>query len=169
MFCFSFVCLLFFMNLGIGLNIFNWFSTCFLYEIRSVIDVLFYMIFFLSAWQNPCYSLLNKDVFCFIQHFDPTANYVGSCFYADAVVIVSAVILLFLFLLQGFGTHKVSFLFSPIMVAWFLSTALIGVYNIIIYYPGVFKALSPHYPSLFHASWQAWMGNVGSHRVMHNR
>ena len=93
--------------------------------------------------------LVKKDVFCFIQHYDLTINYVGSCFYADAVVIVSAVILLFLFLLQSFGTHKVSFLFSPIMVAWFLSTALIGVYNIIIYYPGVFKALSPHYIFLF--------------------
>lgn len=31
------------------------------------------------------------------------------------------------------------------MLVWFVSTPLIGIYNIVTYYPGVFKALSPHY------------------------
>eukprot|EP01018_Ginkgo_biloba_P031856 Gb_04121 [translate_table: standard] len=69
----------------------------------------------------------------------------NSNFNQDAVVGVSAVILILLFLLQRFGTSRVSFLFSPIMVCWFISTASIGAYNIGKHYPGVFKAFSPHY------------------------
>lgn len=61
---------------------------------------------------------------------------------------LSAVILIFLFLLQKFGTSRVSFLFSPIMGAWTLCTPLVGIYSIIHYYPSIFKALSPHY--IFH-------------------
>lgn len=63
----------------------------------------------------------------------------------DHVVLLSVVILLALFLFQRFGTTRVSFSFSPIMVIWFASTALIGVYNIVKYYPTIFKAFSPHY------------------------
>ncbi|KAJ7942767.1 Potassium transporter [Quillaja saponaria] len=58
---------------------------------------------------------------------------------------LSAVVLVILFLLQKFGTSRVSFMFSPIMAAWTLSTPLIGIYSIIHYYPSVFKALSPQY------------------------
>ncbi|KAJ7517666.1 hypothetical protein O6H91_21G034200 [Diphasiastrum complanatum] len=61
------------------------------------------------------------------------------------VIIISSVVLVGLFLLQSWGTSKVSFLFSPIMIAWFVSTPMIGAYNIHRYYPGIFKALSPHY------------------------
>ncbi|XP_008808087.3 potassium transporter 26-like [Phoenix dactylifera] len=63
----------------------------------------------------------------------------------DDVVILSVVILLILFLFQRFGTSKVSFSFSPIMLLWFGFIASIGVYNIIKFYPPVLKALSPHY------------------------
>ncbi|CAK8578273.1 unnamed protein product [Lathyrus sativus] len=58
---------------------------------------------------------------------------------------LSAVVLIFLFLLQKFGTSRVSFLFSPIMGAWTLCTPLVGIYSIIHNYPTIFKALSPHY------------------------
>lgn len=76
-----------------------------------------------------------------------------------AVVAISVVILVLLFCLQRCGTSSVSFLFSPIMVAWFVSTGLIGIYNIVTYYPGIFKALSPHYiPAFFaHHQTQAWI------------
>ncbi|XP_017702526.2 potassium transporter 26-like [Phoenix dactylifera] len=63
----------------------------------------------------------------------------------DIVVILSVVILLILFLFQRYGTSKVSFSFSPMMLLWFGFTASIGVYNIIKFYPSVLKALSPHY------------------------
>ncbi|KAJ0039258.1 hypothetical protein Pint_22523 [Pistacia integerrima] len=58
---------------------------------------------------------------------------------------LSAVLLIVLFLLQKFGTSRVSFLFSPIMGAWTFSTPLVGIYSIIHHYPSIFKALSPHY------------------------
>jgi len=65
-----------------------------------------------------------------------------------AVVALSSVTLITLFLVQKFGTSRVSFLFSPIMLAWVISTPLVGVYNIIIHYNGVLKAFSPYY--IFH-------------------
>lgn len=64
---------------------------------------------------------------------------------AATVEALSATILIFLFLLQKFGTSRVSFLFSPIMGLWTLTTPLVGIYSILKHYPGIFKALSPHY------------------------
>ncbi|KAK1387165.1 Potassium transporter [Heracleum sosnowskyi] len=58
---------------------------------------------------------------------------------------LSAVVLIVLFLMQKFGTSRVSFLFSPIMGAWTLSTPLVGIYSIVHHYPSIFKAISPHY------------------------
>ncbi|XP_058766743.1 probable potassium transporter 17 [Vicia villosa] len=62
---------------------------------------------------------------------------------------VSAVVLIFLFLLQRYGTSRVSFLFSPVMGAWTLCTPLVGIYSIINNYRSIFKAISPHYIVLF--------------------
>ncbi|GLJ23161.1 hypothetical protein SUGI_0437320 [Cryptomeria japonica] len=62
-----------------------------------------------------------------------------------AVVGVSAAILLLLFLLQRFGTGRVSFLFSPVMIVWFIANAFVGIYNIAKHYPGAFKGLNPYY------------------------
>ncbi|KAI4313435.1 hypothetical protein L6164_026418 [Bauhinia variegata] len=58
---------------------------------------------------------------------------------------LSAAVLVLLFLMQRFGTSRVSFLFSPIMTAWTVTTPLVGIYRFIHHYPTVFKALSPHY------------------------
>ncbi|KAF4353974.1 hypothetical protein F8388_011142 [Cannabis sativa] len=66
----------------------------------------------------------------------------------SAVEGLSAAVLVVLFLLQKFGTSRVSFLFSPIMAAWTFCTPMVGIYSIIRYYPGIFKAVSPHY--IFH-------------------
>ncbi|KAH9303016.1 hypothetical protein KI387_014599, partial [Taxus chinensis] len=63
----------------------------------------------------------------------------------SAVVGISAAILLALFLFQRFGTGKVSFLFSPVMILWFVTNALIGLYNIVKYYPAAFKGIDPYY------------------------
>ncbi|XP_050231839.1 probable potassium transporter 17 [Mercurialis annua] len=65
---------------------------------------------------------------------------------------LSATVLVVLFLLQKFGTSRVSFLFSPIMGAWTLFTPLVGIYSIIKHYPTIFKALSPHY--IFQFFWR---------------
>ncbi|CAO2202179.1 unnamed protein product [Urochloa humidicola] len=78
---------------------------------------------------------------------------------------LSAAILIGLFLLQKYGTSKVSFLFSPIMAAWTFTTPVIGVYSIWRYYPGIFKAISPHYIVRFFMAnqkrgWQLLGGTV---------
>ncbi|XP_058084386.1 potassium transporter 7-like [Magnolia sinica] len=61
------------------------------------------------------------------------------------VVIIACVVLVGLFALQHYGTHKVAFLFAPIVIIWLISIAVIGMYNIIHWNPRVFRALSPHY------------------------
>jgi KUP system potassium uptake protein len=66
-------------------------------------------------------------------------------FLPAVVEALSAAILIGLFLLQKYGTSKVSFLFSPIMAAWTFTTPIIGLYSIVHYYPGIFKAISPYY------------------------
>ncbi|XP_065856443.1 probable potassium transporter 17 [Euphorbia lathyris] len=67
---------------------------------------------------------------------------------------LSAAVLVVLFLLQKFGTSRVSFLFSPIMGMWTLCTPLVGIYSIIRHYPTIFKALSPYYLYRFFSSSQ---------------
>ncbi|XP_073010882.1 potassium transporter 26-like [Typha latifolia] len=69
----------------------------------------------------------------------------------EHVVILSVIILFILFLFERLGTSKVGFAFSPVMLLWFSSTAAIGLYNIIKWYPTIFKAVSPHYIYLFFA------------------
>lgn len=64
---------------------------------------------------------------------------------AAVVTWVSAGILVVLFLMQRFGTNRIGFLFSPVILTWVLITPVIGVYNIAKYYPSIFKAISPHY------------------------
>ncbi|XP_015696131.2 probable potassium transporter 4 isoform X1 [Oryza brachyantha] len=82
-----------------------------------------------------------------------------------AVEGLSAAILVGLFLLQKYGTSRVSFMFSPIMAAWTFTTPVIGVYSIWRYYPGIFKAMSPHYIVRFFVTnqtrgWQLLGGTV---------
>ncbi|KAF6169281.1 hypothetical protein GIB67_013711 [Kingdonia uniflora] len=58
---------------------------------------------------------------------------------------IACVILVFLFALQHYGTHRVGFLFAPIVVTWLLCISAIGVYNIVHWNPHVYRALSPYY------------------------
>ncbi|KAB1225740.1 Potassium transporter 1 [Morella rubra] len=64
---------------------------------------------------------------------------------SDYVVIISCVILVGLFSLQHNGTHRVAFLFAPIVTAWLLCLTGIGVYNIFQWNPHIYRALSPTY------------------------
>ena len=63
---------------------------------------------------------------------------------SNAVLPVSCAILVSLFLIQRFGTSKVGILFSPIVTLWFLSLAIIGIWNIS-QYPAILKAFNPQY------------------------
>ncbi|XP_048329590.2 probable potassium transporter 13 isoform X2 [Ziziphus jujuba] len=60
-------------------------------------------------------------------------------------VLITCIILVGLFTLQHFGTHRVGFLFAPIMVSWLLCVGGVGIYNIFHWNPSVIRGLSPHY------------------------
>ncbi|GKA33257.1 potassium transporter 2-like protein isoform X1 [Tanacetum coccineum] len=62
-----------------------------------------------------------------------------------AVIPITCFILVCLFALQHYGTHRVGFLFAPIVLLWLLCISGLGVYNIIHWNPHVYKALSPYY------------------------
>ncbi|MED6171966.1 Potassium transporter 6 [Stylosanthes scabra] len=57
----------------------------------------------------------------------------------------ACLILIGLFALQRYGTHRVGFLFAPIVLTWLLCVGTIGIYNIYYWNPQIYKALSPYY------------------------
>lgn len=62
-----------------------------------------------------------------------------------AVVPITCFILVCLFALQHYGTHRVGFLFAPVVLAWLLCLSALGLYNIVHWNPHVYQALSPYY------------------------
>ncbi|KAJ0980781.1 hypothetical protein J5N97_009036 [Dioscorea zingiberensis] len=60
-------------------------------------------------------------------------------------VFTACIVLMGLFALQHYGTHRVGFLFAPIMIAWLCCIGGIGIFNIIKWNPGVVRAISPIY------------------------
>lgn len=64
---------------------------------------------------------------------------------AEVVVVVAVVVLVGLFSMQHYGTDRVSWLFAPIVLLWFLLIGGIGLYNIWKYDKGVLRAFSPVY------------------------
>ncbi|BBH09572.1 K+ uptake transporter 3 [Prunus dulcis] len=61
------------------------------------------------------------------------------------LLLLACVILVGLFALQHCGTHRVAFLFAPIVIIWLISIFAIGLYNTIHWNPAIVRALSPHY------------------------
>lgn len=64
------------------------------------------------------------------------------------VLPITVTILVILFAVQKHGTAKVGTLFGPIMVAWFLTLAVLGI-NSIVAHPEVLKAVVPWYAVQF--------------------
>ncbi|KAE8723376.1 Potassium transporter 4 [Hibiscus syriacus] len=62
-----------------------------------------------------------------------------------ALVVLACVILVGLFALQHVGTHRVAFMFAPIVIIWLVSIFSIGFYNIIYWNPKIVHAISPYY------------------------
>lgn len=65
--------------------------------------------------------------------------------FADAVIPITCFIIVCLFALQHYGTHRVGFLFAPVVLIWLLCISALGLYNIIHWNPHVYQALSPYY------------------------
>jgi KUP system potassium uptake protein len=68
--------------------------------------------------------------------------------FADYVLPITIAILLVLFAIQRKGTTLVGVVFGPVMIAWFVILAILGIRNIV-KAPLVFAALSPHYGAMF--------------------
>ncbi|XP_042506003.1 potassium transporter 2-like [Macadamia integrifolia] len=62
-----------------------------------------------------------------------------------AVVPITCFILVCLFALQHYGTHRVGFFFAPVILTWLLCISALGLYNIFHWNPQVYQALSPYY------------------------
>ncbi|CAH8363864.1 unnamed protein product [Eruca vesicaria subsp. sativa] len=75
----------------------------------------------------------------------------------------ACVILIALFALQHYGTHRVGFLFAPVILLWLMCISAIGVYNIFHWNPHVYQALSPYYMYKFLKKTQSrgWMSLGG--------
>ncbi|XP_031389758.1 potassium transporter 10-like isoform X2 [Punica granatum] len=63
----------------------------------------------------------------------------------EVVVLVSVAILVVLFSVQHYGTDRISWLFAPIVLVWFILIGVIGIINICKYDSSVLKAFSPIY------------------------
>ena len=49
---------------------------------------------------------------------------------SGAIIGISVSIIVLLFIAQHFGTRRIAFLFSPIIILWLLANFSIGIYNI---------------------------------------
>ncbi|XP_018438888.1 potassium transporter 4 [Raphanus sativus] len=61
------------------------------------------------------------------------------------LLLLTCVILVGLFAFQHSGTHRVAFMFSPIVIIWLISILSLGFYNIIHWNPKIIYAISPLY------------------------
>jgi KUP system potassium uptake protein len=78
--------------------------------------------------------------------------------FADWIVPVSVVILIGLFWVQRYGTHRIGSVFGWVMLMWFIAIGAAGV-PYIIRHPSVLTAVSPHYAVAFLAAggWRAFL------------
>ncbi|KAJ1261073.1 hypothetical protein BS78_09G000300 [Paspalum vaginatum] len=63
----------------------------------------------------------------------------------DQIVWITVGILVLLFAVQRFGTHKVAYLFAPVVLLWLLLIGGVGVYNLIRHDISVLRAFNPKY------------------------
>nr|XP_043628643.1 potassium transporter 2 [Erigeron canadensis]XP_043628651.1 potassium transporter 2 [Erigeron canadensis] len=80
-----------------------------------------------------------------------------------AVIPITCVILVCLFALQHYGTHRVGSFFAPIVLLWLLCISGLGLYNIFHWNQHIYKALSPYYMYKFlkKTKKQGWMSLGG--------
>ena len=66
----------------------------------------------------------------------------------DILVLIASIIAIVLFSVQSKGIKKITWVFGPIMLLWFVSIAFFGIASIF-YTPGVLKAINPYYAIRF--------------------
>ncbi|TYG91974.1 hypothetical protein ES288_A12G306100v1 [Gossypium darwinii] len=67
-------------------------------------------------------------------------------------------ILVCLFTLQQYGSHRIGSIFAPVVILWLLFITGVGIYNIFHYDPHIVFAISPKYMYKFFqsTSWRSW-------------
>ncbi|KAH9298427.1 hypothetical protein KI387_030109, partial [Taxus chinensis] len=70
--------------------------------------------------------------------------YVTKQLHEYVLVPISCFILVCLFALQHYGTHRLGFMFAPIVLTWLICMSALGLYNIIHWNPKIYRALSPY-------------------------
>ncbi|XP_028081595.1 potassium transporter 25-like isoform X2 [Camellia sinensis] len=74
-----------------------------------------------------------------------TRNTLEKDFKKYVPVPAACVILICLFTLQHYGSHKIGFMFAPVVIIWLLFISGVGLYNICHYDPQIIYAISPTY------------------------
>ena len=98
------------------------------------LGVLGAALFYCDALITPAISVLSAVEG--LQILDPS--------FSSAVVPVTLVVIVILFALQRRGTERVGRMFGPVMVAWFLALAVLGIVSIV-QSPRVLLAVNPVY------------------------
>ncbi|XAR65498.1 hypothetical protein NMG60_11009641 [Bertholletia excelsa] len=78
-----------------------------------------------------------------------TRNAVDKILKTDIPVPAACAILVCLFTLQHYGSHKIGFIFAPIITIWLLFISGLGLYDIFHYNPHILHAISPIYMCKF--------------------
>jgi KUP system potassium uptake protein len=83
---------------------------------------------------------------------------IATPFFQDKVIYITCIVLVVLFWLQKHGSAKVGSLFGPLMMVWFSTLIILGIYQIS-QNPGVFIALNPFYGYEFflHNGWHGFL------------
>ncbi|KAJ5824012.1 potassium transporter 19 [Penicillium robsamsonii] len=68
---------------------------------------------------------------------------------SSTVVGVSCAILVFVFIIQPFGTSKIATTFAPIVILWMVFNLSFGIYNLVHYDASILKAFSPYFAGSF--------------------
>ena len=78
--------------------------------------------------------------------------------FADLIVPISVVILVGLFWVQRYGTHRIGAVFGWVMLVWFIAIGAAGIPYIVLH-PSVLAAVSPHHGIAFllHGGWRAFL------------
>ncbi|XP_057826353.2 potassium transporter 2 isoform X2 [Cryptomeria japonica] len=76
-------------------------------------------------------------------------DYVGEERHKYVLAPISCFILVCLFALQHYGTHRLGFMFAPIVLVWLICMSSLGLYNIFTYNKHIYNALSPYAMYIF--------------------
>ncbi len=82
--------------------------------------------------------------------------------FSQAIVPISFTILFLLFTCQRYGIGRIGQFFGPVILLWFVTIAVLGIYNIC-QYPAILKAINPYYAWMFFqkSGWHAYAALSG--------